>query len=168
MKDFKEVFNKWLSDLIKNDFDEINKLSSLLKLNVEEFFNHFLSRRKDDCCGTEIITEIFDDFIFYVSMRFQDPINKHLPIAGYNIYKEPTYGLYINLKYDSEFFFSKEDKRDLKRVFKKFTLSQKKELMQNHIFSYIINQTKFKIFSKKEIRCLKLRDIDEHSEITKE
>lgn len=163
------IFNDWVNELVGDSFNQINELSEKLEIDNKKWFIHYLSRRRNDCTGYEIITEIFEDYIFYISRKFQEPINKYLPIAGYNIYKEPTYGLYINLGYNKdEFYFKNGDKEDLEKVLKKFSIQQKLELMENHIFSYIIKQTKFKIFNKSDVRYLKLKNINEYSEITEE
>ena len=54
----------------------------------------------------------------------------------------------------------------LKKKFKKFcsvlTLTQKQDLMTDKLFSYIIIQTNLNIYSKKELRALKLKKINEY------
>ena len=46
---------------------------------------------------------------------------------------------------------------------KKLTLDQKLELMKNNLFSHIVNKTNLKIFSKKNIRVLKLRNLNDYT-----
>jgi hypothetical protein len=161
----RDIFNKWVDKKAGEDFDRIDEISKKLNIDLVVFFKDYKKRRVDDCVGYEIITEMFNDFIFYVSKKFQEPINNFLVPSGKNIYGEPTYSLYVNLEYDKKekkFYLLSEDKTDLKTVFKILTPHQKLKLLENHIFSYIIKQTKFKIFNKKDIRYLKLKKINEY------
>ena len=53
------------------------------------------------------------------------------------------------------------DEKELEEMLKTLTLSQKQDLMQNKLFFYIVNQTKFEIYNKRNIRALKLKSIKE-------
>jgi len=170
MNKFEGVFNNWLNGVVGDGINEIDKICSLLDIDPTDWFNEYLIKRPGDCSGIDILTEMFPDFIFYVSKEFQKPINKYLEICGYNIYQEPMYGLYLNLGYDKVlgFFFFADDKASLTKTFDKLNIVQKQELMTNKIFSYIIHQTKFKIFSKNDVRFLKIKNLNEYNGIIEE
>jgi len=165
MEKFKDIFNTWIDKQIDNQIKEIDKICSELDIDPTEWFKkHVSSRYIEEYIGADMLKELLSSFIFYVSNKFDEPIKKLLPITGYNIYREPTYGILteITYSYKKGFFFSDKEKKELKRLLRTFTISQRKELMKDKIFSYIIIQTKFKLFSKREIRALKLRSLNEY------
>jgi len=162
METFRNVFDSWISKKTNKQIKEIDKICLKLNIDPTEWFNEYTSSRSlGEYVGIDFLKEMLSSFIFYVSKKFDEPIKKLLPIKGYNIYKEPIYGVLTELSYDHKdgFYFTKSEKMELKELLKTFTIEQKEELMEDRIFSHIILQTKFKLFSKREIRALKLKKI---------
>jgi hypothetical protein len=56
---------------------------------------------------------------------------------------------------------NKKGKKNFRKLIKTLTIDQRQELMKDKLFSYIVNKTNLKIFSKKEIRYLKLKKLNE-------
>ena len=164
MEKFRDIINNWFGKKLDEQIDIIDKICLELDIDSSEWFKSYISRTSHDFTGLDFFNEMLSSFLFYVSNKFDEPIKKFLPIKSYNIYKEPTYGILTELSYSRKkgFYFSNQEKKELKEILKKFTLAIKQELMQNKIFSYVIHQTNFKIYSKNEIRILKLKKLDDY------
>jgi hypothetical protein len=163
--DFKEIFDKWISKKVDFQIFEIDKIAKSLDINTKDWFNHYLSRSSGDYTGVDILNELLSNFTFDISRKFEKLLCKYLPPAGFNIHNEPYLGFFINYDIKYGFFLTKGNKRHIKILLKKLNISQKEELLKNKLFLYIIKETKLKIFSKKEIRFLKLKNINEYSSI---
>ena len=165
MGELKERFNNWVYERTDYQLDAIDKICIDLDIYPNQWFSHFLNRNVGDYSGTEFMREMLSDFVFYVSNQFSNRLLTYLPPEGYNIYNEPYLGLNLNLVYHLHegFKIKKKNRKRFVKVCKNLTLTQKKELMQDKLFSFIVNQTKLKIFNKKEIRALKLGQINEYN-----
>lgn len=163
--EFKEQFNNWIYEKTNYQLEAIDKICKDLDLYSSQWFSHFLNRNVEEYTGVEFLREMLGDFVFYVSNQFYNRLLTYLPPDGYNIYKEPYLGLSLNLRYNLHegFKVKKKNRKKFTKVCKKLTLTQKKELMNDKLFSFIVNQTKLKIYNKKEIRALKLKQINEYS-----
>jgi len=178
MEKFQNIFNDFINQQIGNQIQIIDKICEDLSVNGVEidsrlWFNKYLKRNCPDYSGTEFLYEMLNNFIFYISKEFEKPLYKFFPPKGYSIYKEPYLSLDLEFKYKlnsefiGEFFLKKESKKEFKNMMKMITLTQKIELMENKLFSYIVHQTNLKFFSKKDIRVLKLKSINEYSKYNK-
>lgn len=165
MGEFKEFFNNWIYEKTYYQIDAIDKTCKDLEIYPSQWFSHFLNRDVGNYTGTEFLKEMLTDFVFYVSNQFSNRLLTYLPPEGYNIHNEPYLGLNLNLHYHLHdgFKVKKKNRKKFTKVCKKLTLTQKKELMKDKLFSFIVNQTKLKIYNKKEIRALKLKQLNEYS-----
>jgi len=170
MKKFRNVFDAWLGKKVDEQIAAIDEICSDLNINPKDWFNNkYINRKIGDCVGDDILTDLLQDFLFYLGKRFDSTMYKFLTPRGKNIYNEPIYDIFSEIFYSkNKFYFNKDDKKDLKKILKTFSISQKEELMQDNVFSYIINKTKIKIFSKKEIRYLKIKTLNEYNGIIEE
>ena len=160
----RDIFISWIDSNIKYQFDIIDEICKDLDISPEDwFYDRFLRRDIRDYVGKDILLNMFDSFINYISRELGKTLIGFLPPKGYDIYNEPYYGIFI--LYEDGFYFDEEDTVAFLTLMKKLTAEQKLQLMENKIFSYIVNQTKVKIFSKKEVRMLKLRNIEKCSNL---
>jgi hypothetical protein len=70
------------------------------------------------------------------------------------VYNIETAGVQIDFDYEEE-----DEIKEIEELIRSISVDGKVELMKNKLFSYIINQTKLEIFSKKDIRYLKLKKL---------
>lgn len=164
MENFKKLFYDWTGKKVDHQIACIDKICSELNISPNNWFSVYLSRNAKDYSGADFLSEMFSDFIWFVGKEFQKPLLKYIKPEGYSIYNEPYLALSLNLKYNLQSGFSVKKKN--KKKFVKFcsvlTLDQKQDLMTDKLFSYIINQTNLNFFSKKELRALKLKKINEY------
>ena len=162
MEKFSTIFYDYIHNKTDYQLQVIDKICSELEINSTIWFSLFRKRDCPDHPGTQFLDEMLPNFIFYINGEFEKVLHKYFPPRGYNIYKEP-YLIFdsFEIKYDSEIGFFMEDEKELEEMLKTLTLSQKQDLMQNKLFFYIVNQTKFEIYNKRNIRALKLKSIKE-------
>lgn len=160
METFRNIFDSWISKKVDYQISEIDRISKELNIDVEKWFNKF-KRRSSDYSGLDALNEFLSDFTFYISGEFQKLLLQYLLPKGFNIYNEPY--LSVHIQYDNGFFLDKEDTKEIKKHIKQLTLEQKQELLKNKLFSYLVDETKIKILTKKETRFLKLKTINEYS-----
>ena len=166
MKNFRETFDKWISSKVDFQIAEIDKIAVNLDIDVEKWFkSEILIRNSGDYSGTDILNYLLSHFTFYISREFEILLCKYVTPKGYNIYHEPYLG--FNIDYDEKigFFLRKKDKKKIKKIFNELNINKKQELLKNNLFSYMVNKTNMEIFSKKEIRLLKLKNINEYYSI---
>lgn len=158
---FKDVLKEWFDKKTKHQIKMIDKLCLETGLDSKEwFYDIHLGKHFGQYSGEDIITDILDDFVYYLGTKFSGKLIKYLPddMIGADIYnvryvRDFETELYLNDKNKIKATF----KKDFKKYRKIIPLSDREELMKNKLFSYVINQTKLKIYSKKEIRYLKIR-----------
>lgn len=165
MKSFKDVFNEWLSEKSNHYVYKIDKICSDLDIDPSIWFNNRFRKNMPDYDGNNIFEGMLDDFIGHIDSEFENSLLKYLPPRGYNIYREPYICVDYTLEYKKgKFRIAKNGRREWKKELKRLTLNQRAELMEeNKLFSQIVTQTKLKIFSKKDIRVLKLKKLNEYS-----
>jgi len=166
MKTFKETFEEWMNKKVDNQLSEIDKIATELDFDTKKWFE-FYRRRNGDYSGTEFLENLLSDFTFHISREFQKILCQYVTPKWYNIYNEPYLGFCIDYE-SGNFFLNKGDKKILKKLFKQLTIEQKQELSKNKLFSYILDKTKAKLISKREVRFLKLNIINGYSETSKE
>ena len=161
MEKFNNIFDKWIEDTCRNQVDAITKICDELEIDPTNWFkNDYLSYRTlGDFSGYDIINQMLDQFVFHIYKEFEKPLFKYVKPHGLNIYKKPYLALDLNLRYDDGFYFT--NKKKVRKLGKTLTLEQKEDLMTDKLFSYIINKTNSEFFSRKEIRMLKLRKLNE-------
>jgi len=164
MENFKKIFNDWINNKVDYQIDAIDKICNELNIQPNEWFSHYLNRNSGDFSRADILNEMLSYFLFYISNEFQKPLFKYITPKGHNIYNEPYLGLGFNLKYNLEsglYIKKKQRKKFRKFCDENLTFDQKKDLLYNdNLFSRIINKTNLKIFSKREIRTLKLQKLN--------
>jgi len=163
MENFKKLFFDWMTNKVDYQVEAIDKICNELGMFPNEWFSKYLNRNAKDYSGSDFLVEMLPDFVWYISKEFQKPLHKYIEPKGYNIFKEPYLAIGLNLKYNLNTGFSikKKNKKKFIKLCSVLTLTQKQDLMTDKLFSYIVNQTNLKIFSKKELRALKLKKINE-------
>ena len=166
MEKFKDVFYNWIDKKVNTQIVMIDKICEELDLDPKEWFNVFFKRDLGCYTGTEFLNEMLPNFIYYISREFEKPLYKYCQPKGYNIYKEPYLSLDLNLRYNLEtgFLIKKQNKKEFKELMSTLKLNQKLDLMKNKLFSHIVLQTNLKIFSKNDIRVLKLKKLNYESD----
>lgn len=163
---FKDLFNDWIKDKTNSQLEVIDEICDLLGISANLWFAHYFD--KNDFTGQNFLHELRENFIFYVSLEFQRCLLKYVKPSGYNIYKEPYISMDFDLNYIKGGGFIVMNHKDFNKIIKTLTLSQKEDLMKNKLFSTIVIQTKLKIYSKKDIRVLKIKSLNEYSESIEE
>jgi len=164
MENFKNVFYGWVTNKVDYQVNCIDKICNDLDISANEWFSKYLNRNAKDYSGADFLSEMLSDFIWHISREFQKPLLKYIEPEGYNIFKEPYLAITLNLKYDLNDGFSikKKNKKKFVKFCSVLTVTQKQDLMTNKLFSHIINQTNLNFFSKKELRALKIKKINEY------
>jgi len=166
MENFKEVFNNWINSKTQSQVEVISEICEEVGIDPKSWLTHYINRHGGDCSGTQILTDMGEMFAYYIETKFQDLFLKFLEPRGYNIYKEPYLGLEFDLEIKNKKLYAKKyHKKNFKKMCDKLTLDQKIELSENKLISYVVSQTNLKMFSKKEIRFLKLKKINEYEQI---
>ena len=160
MQKFSTIFYEYIQRKTFHQLQVIDKICSELEIDPAEWFSLFRKRDCPDHPGTEFLSEMLPNFVFYINREFEKTLYKYFTPSGYNIYKEPylTFESF-KLKYDTEIGFIMNGEEELKKMIETLKLNQKQDLMQNKLFFYIVNQTKFEIYNKRNIRALKLSNI---------
>ena len=164
MQTFKDFFIGWIDKKTAYQISVIDKICIDLNIDSSDWFNNKYRRNFGDYTGTDFLKEMLSSFLFFVEHNFSAILLKYLEPDGINIYKEPYICIFdYELGYQNDkLYLNKENRKNFRKKITPLTLTQKTELMQNELFSYVVNQTNLKIFSKKEIRALKLRAINEY------
>lgn len=162
MGEFREYFNSWVNNKVDYQLDAIDKICVDVNIYPNQWFSKFLSRTANDCSGVDFLNDMLSDFIWYLSREFQKPLLQYIKPEGYNIYNEPYLSISLHLKYDLSkgLYIKKNRRKKFQKFCKVLTLTQKEDLMNDKLFSYIISETNIKFFTKKEMRTLKLKKIN--------
>lgn len=164
---FKDTFNDWMKKGTDHQLEVIDEICQLLDITYDDWFAEFLNRRMRDY-GVDFLKELRSDFIFYVSGEFQKCLLKYIKPDGYNIHKKPYLSIDLEFDYIPNKGFIIMNKKSVNKTFKKLTINQKEELMKNKLFSTIVIQTNLKIYSKTDIRFLKIKSLNEYSKSIEE
>ena len=164
MENFKNLFYDWVTNKVDYQVEAIDKICTELDIYPNEWFSKYLNRNANDYSGSDFLSEMLSDFVWHISREFEKPLVKYIKPEGYNIFKEPYLAIRLNLKYNlaNGFSIKKKNKKKFKKFCSVLTLTQKQDLMTDKLFSYIIIQTNLNIYSKKELRALKLKKINEY------
>jgi len=175
MEKFKNIFNSYIDKKTDSDIQIIDKINEELYLagiiiDIKKwFYSDLLKKHSSDYSGTDILDTLLSHFVFFIDTEFKKTLYNYIIPDKINIHNEPYLSLNFDLEYytNSGFYLNKKNKKRLKKSVKILTLDQKKDLMTNKLFFYMINQTKLKIYSKKEIRKLKLIALNEFTKTLK-
>jgi hypothetical protein len=161
----RNIFNTFISDKVGDQLEIIDDLCLEFDLDPEIWFNFEFKRNIGDHSGSGFLKEMLPNFIYYLSKQFENQILRYVEPTGYNIHREPYLSIDWELEYENGKFHNITDKKEYQESFDDLNLklSQKKELMKNKLFNAIVTQTKLKIYSKSDIRALKLRQLNEYS-----
>ncbi len=161
MKNFKALFNDWLNNEIGDQVNIIDNICKEIDYDPSIWFNKYLSRNSKDY-GKDFIKEMLNEFVWFLNNEFGNCLLKYLEPSGYNIYDEPYISLNMELIYNIKGFnINNKGKRKFRKLIKSLSFNKRQELMKDKLFSFIVYKTKLKIFSKKEIRYLKLKLLNE-------
>lgn len=168
MEKLEIIFKNWIDEKIENQLSIIDEICENTDLDPKLWFDEFINYDIGTHSGYDFLESLFDNFSVHLKSEFEKNFLKYVKPEGYNIYNQPYYGTFIDIidkTEDSNIFFElsfdSDSQESLKNILEKLTLTEKSELMKNKIFSYVINKTKFNIFSKNDIRALKLRSLNE-------
>ena len=167
MKSFETIFNNWISSKVEFQLKIIDNIASETGVDPEKWFiENFLRRQLGDYTEDDFLNVLLQEYISYLSNEFDKIIGVYLESDKHNIYGEPIYDIYITLEYDfdnNNIFINEEygERVNIEKVIQSVSLNNRSVLMKNKLFSYIINKTNLNIFSKKDIRALKLKQLNE-------
>lgn len=161
MKTFKDVFNSFIEKETEKDIKIISDLCLKMNIDPSEWFKHYIERDTDYFTGIDFLSELLDKFLFYIQNKFDECMMKYIPESGSNIFGEPYLSIDYEIVYNKDGLNIKKYKNISRFIKKNLTISQKEDLMKNILFSYIVNETNLEIYSKKDIRYLKLKKLSE-------
>jgi len=167
MKSFETIFNNWISSKVEFQLKIIDNIASETGVDPEKWFiENFLRRHIGDYTEDDFLNVLLQEYIGYLSNEFDKIVGVYLESDKHNMYGEPIYDIYITLEYDfdnNNIFINEEygERVDIEKVIQSVSLNNRSVLMKNKLFSYIINKTNLNIFSKKDIRALKLKQLNE-------
>jgi hypothetical protein len=167
MKSFETIFNNWISSKVEFQLKIIDNIASETGVDPEKWFiGNFLRQQLGDYTEDNFLNVLLQEYISYLSNEFDKIIGVYLESDKHNIYGEPIYDIYITLEYDfdnNNIFINEEygERVNIEKVIQSVSLNNRSVLMKNKLFSYIINKTNLNIFSKKDIRALKLKQLNE-------
>ena len=171
MENFENYFNSWINDRVEKQLKAIDIIANETDIDSKDWFeNNFMKRQINDHSGDDFLYVILENFLCHLSNRFDKLFEDYLPVSYKNLYGESSYGTYMALVYNPktdgvQIDFDCEEENEIKEIEElicSISVEGKIELMKNKLFSYIINQTKLEIFSKNDIRYLKLKNLNSY------
>lgn len=163
MKTFRNIFDEFVSKKVDSQIKVIDELCIKYDIDADLWWKEYLKKDCGDFNGIDILTEMLDKFMYYIGRNLEYQLLNCVKPSGYNIYKEPYLSIdisFIEYKKD-KFYYKPEYKENVKEALQKLKLDQKLELLKNKLFSDMLIQTKIEFLSKKDIRALKLRKLNE-------
>jgi len=166
MNSFKDIFNNWVEKKTKKQIEIIDEICLETGIDPGDWFEYFLENDIDNFSEDELLTEILNSFVCYLDSKFDEPFIEFLPdsMIKKNIFGGSYVDFYIELALKKSktkgYKFVSNNKKDIKRIRKFISISDREKIMKNKLVFYIINQTKMKIYSKNEIRYLKIKQLN--------
>lgn len=170
MTDFEKFFKSWIDNKVSKQLKIIDEISKEIDIDSKDWFmNDFLSNSLGDHAGDEFLDVLLENFVCYLCYKFEDLFKGYIEPLSYSSYNnKPIYGMYISIGYNYkknclviDGYNTTEEIQYIKKTLLSLTTENKIELMKNKLFVYIINNTKFDVFTDKEIRKLKLKNLNE-------
>lgn len=165
METFRNIFNNFVSKNVDKQIEIIDELCNKYDIDASLWWKDYLKKDCGDFNGIDILTEMLDKFIYYLGRNIERQVLNYFEPKGYNIFKEPYLSIdiaYIDYNVNkNKFYYSPEYKENVEEALQKLKLDQKIELLKNKLFSDMVIQTKIEFLSKKDIRALKLRKLNE-------
>ena len=165
----KNLFDDFMKKKVEKQLIIIDQLCEDMEIDPTEWFNSFI-QNTGDYSGTDFLNDFLSNFLFYISGEIQTLLLKSIKPDGYNMYKKPYIHNNLDLSegywligptHETLKFEIKEKKKNkFLKLLDPLTLEQKSELLENKIFSYIIDATKLKIISDRDMRYLKLKKLE--------
>jgi len=148
----RNLFNEFIYNKTSQDINEIDILCNELNIKPNDFWFFYL-KHIDDFSETQFLTELISYFHWYLTIKLEETLLK------YNI----KFNYFYFSTEDNYIYLSGGDKgyEEFKNKIINANFKIKQKLMKNKIFKYFMNKTKTKIFTKKQIRTLKLINIDD-------
>jgi hypothetical protein len=168
MEIFEDYFKSWINWKVEKQLKAIDIIANESGVDASEWFkNVFMRRNIEDFSGDNFLDDILENFVCHLAYYFDSLFDGYLPSIKTNVYGEKSFNTYMALSYDKKNNGIKIDKRyntrteieDVENLIKSIPVEKRNELMKNKLFYYIINQTKLEIFSKNDIRYLKLKKL---------
>lgn len=166
VNNFENIFNNWIDKKTKHQIEIIDEICEKSGVDANDWFkNYYLNRYQDEFSESDILDELLNYFAYYLEDKIQEQFIKYIEPDGYSIYNTPYLSDFspdtiIKIKSDGSFKI-KYNKKEYKNILKRLKLKEKEELLKNKLFFYMVEQTNLKIFSKKDIRYLKLRKLSD-------
>jgi len=167
METFKEIFNNYVDKKTNRDVKIITELCLKLDIDSKIWFKHYIKEEGGYQTGSDILTELMTNFTWYMTQEFDKCIMKYIEPDGKSILGTPYIHTEYELKYSHKNGFFMKDGKSFSKIRKRLSLAQREELMKNKLFYFIVNETKLKIYSKKDIRYLKLKNLNECYSVSK-
>jgi hypothetical protein len=161
------ILSTFITDRVGDQLKIIDGICFEFDIDPSIWFNYDFKQNLSSCNGADFLKELLPNFIYYISRCFERQILEYVEPNGYNIYREPYLHIDWELEYKNGKFHNVSDKKEYQKSFneiiKKVKLSQRRELMKNKLFNAIVTQTNLEIYSKSDIRALKLMQLNEYS-----
>ena len=139
------VYNKTRQDIIK-----IDKLCIELDIEPNDFW-YFYLKNKNDFSGVDFISSILTYFYYFLDNRVNKVFeNQGIKMHCFFFYTEENNVFLGN---------SSEGLVEFKEKIVDADFDVKKKLVENKIFSHLLKKSKTNIFTKKQIRVLKLENL---------
>jgi len=149
-KSLKNLFSDYIFIKTHKQIDKIDSLCFQLDVEPSDFWYYYL-QHKSEFSETEFLTELLTYFHWFLDSKMEI------------LFKS------VGIKMGDFWFHAEGDKIQLgdnssgllefKEKIIDADFKTKKKLMENKIFAYFMKKTKTNIFSKKQIRALKLENI---------
>jgi len=171
MESFEKYFKDWINWKVEKQLKAIDTISIESGVDASEWFkNDFIKRQLNDYTGDDFLDVVLEDFVCHFAWEFDKLFEGCLPIVYTNIYGEKSHGTFMALEYNKKTvgikiakrYNTKEEIEDVENLIKSIPVEKRNDLMKNKLFSYVINQTNLEIFSKNDIRYLKLKNLQSY------
>ena len=167
MEKFKDIFYSFINKKIGTQIEQIEQLCLDFDIDASMWFNKDFRQNFGDYSGTDFLNDMLPNFVYYLTRDFEKQILKYVKPSGFNIYKEAYLSIDMDLGYEDGKFVVLNDEKEYEKSFndiiKNLTLTQRSDLMKNKLFYTIVYQTNLKIYSKNDIRALKIINLNEYS-----
>jgi len=151
-KSFKSLFNDYVFNKTNKNIDKIDNLCLELGVEPSNFWYYYLNSN-DGFSETEFLTELLTYFYYYLSSEVDKLFKENDIKIEWFWFHTVGDKVYLGDGREPECLIEFEEK------IVNADFSVKKKLIQNKIFSHLIKKSKTNIFSKKQIRALKLENI---------
>ena len=165
---FDKIFKDWITKKSDSHVKWIDYMADETGLDPAEWFSLYLGEL-GHYAGDGFLISMSDSFSFFIYKKFEQLFMKYIPPRGHSMYNTPY--LFDSFSVDVDLYQQKivyENVSELATINNSLSVEQRMDLFQHKLYRYIMNETKTEIFTKKEIRQLKLKKINEVNSKNKE